>query len=80
MIVKRILVMVVLLIVLISTFFLITYEVTFNSGGYDILLINRITSKLDYNYGIDYKNGFEVWEFGENVHGGIAERRLFIFE
>ena len=77
MIVKRILLIVVLLIVFISGLLLMLYEMKFNNGDYDILLTNRITHHL--SYGIQYKKHFEIWQFSENVHSGIAEYRVLPF-
>ena len=55
--------------------FLGLYKISFNIGGYDILIENR--RNQNKGYGINYKNGFELSRFAENQHGGVAERRIF---
>lgn len=61
-----------LLLVIVVT--LVIYDIRFNYDGYDILLRNRLT-KL--GFGIDYREGFEIWHFAHTVHGGIAEKPLY---
>jgi|GEM_PF-6830336 len=53
---------------------LTVYDIKLNSDGYDILLRNRFT-KL--GFGIDYKDGLQIWHFARTVHGGRAEKPLY---
>ena len=55
----------------------VVYDVRFNDDSYDIWLRNRFT-KL--GYGIDYKEGLELWHFAHTVHGGRAEKRFFSYQ
>ena len=57
----------ILLLLIILT--LAVYDIKLNSDGYDILLRNRFT-KL--GFGIDYKDGLQIWHFARTVHGGRA--------
>lgn len=72
---KRALLIFIILVMIPVVFLSLLYEVTFDRSGYDILLRSKMNNKTVY--GILYKGSFEVWEFGENIHSGIAERRLF---
>jgi hypothetical protein len=50
------------------------YRVSFNSDGYNIRLISRLSG---FGYGIGCDGKFEIWEIGKTVHGGIAEKPLY---
>ena len=64
----------ILILLLLVTAILTVYDIQFNYDNYDILLHNRFT-KL--GFGIDYKEGFEIWHFAHTIHGGKAEKRLY---
>lgn len=53
------------------------YDIDFSSEDpcYDITIVNR--RNYNYGWGIQYKKGFEIYQFSENVHGGCAEMRVF---
>lgn len=70
---RKIMKFIILTLFLLSVITLIVYDIRFNHDGYDILLRNRF-AKL--GFGIDYKEGFEIWHFAHTVHGGIANKRL----
>ena len=64
----------ILILFLVIVVILVVYDIRFSNDGYDILLHNRFTQ---LGFGINYKEGFEIWIFAKTVHGGIAERRFY---
>jgi len=71
---KKLALLVLALILVFLIGILVVYDIRFDVGGYDILLKNRFTG---LGFGIDYREGFEIWHFAHTVHGGIAEKRLY---
>ena len=64
-----------IVIVIIICTALFFYEIKYNTGGYDILISNR--KNHSFEFGVQYKNKFELWKFKENQQGGIAERKVW---
>ena len=63
-----------IIVLLMITVLLVTFNIAINEDSYDILLKNRFTG---LGFGVNYKDGFEIWHFAHTVHGGLAENRLY---
>ncbi len=73
---KRIVLILIILAVALCSLTCLLYNIQLShDSGYDILITSRITKNPAY--GIQYKNRFEIWQFSETVHSGIAERRIY---
>ncbi len=53
------------------------YDIKFlsNNSCYDIMVLNRWNR--NYGWGVVYREGFEIWQFSENIHRGMAECRIY---
>ena len=72
---KRIAITTIIIIVIACGLMLSFYDIKSNTGGYDILFSSRRNHNC--GWGLKYKEGFEVWQFAENIHKGSFEHIVY---